>query len=207
MIEQLFSLPPIWQLYVAISLVTAVGLIPFSKRIGAPKDLAVLHSFVSLWTGAVALNHAFKWISTDLTIYADWLVTTPIILLTLVLTPTGGRVEDLDRTVLVVGSQIAVIAAGLTASVSGNFLFWGTIGVALFLNTFYLATRISSDSEYLALVFGVFVLWSFYPVIWFLDNVAGGVLTASQVTLGYFLLPVLSKHLYGFVDLYLASKR
>jgi bacteriorhodopsin len=62
----------------------------------------------------------------------------------------------------------------------------------------------SDDADYEILLIALFSLWSFYPIVYF-RGILKDSIPEAQVTYWLVLLPLVSKHLYGFIDLYLVD--
>lgn len=195
-LQPLLQLRTLHQLYIAISLVTATGFLYYAQQ---NKDLLTgLHGVVSLWTGLAAFNYAYKFAPPSSTIYIDWILTTPLLVLTLVLTAAESRNIDIDTALNAMLLQSGVVLSGSAATALNQPIFFA-VGLMLFLLEAYVLWQLSERPQYRMLLATVFSLWAFYPVVWYQGVLTNG-LNAETTTLYLTMLALVSKHLYGVVD-------
>ncbi|GAB3703069.1 G protein-coupled receptor family protein [Halorubrum pallidum] len=137
--------------------------------------------------------------------YADWLVTTPLLLLYL------GLLARPSRAVLagLIGVDVVIIAAGIAASATTGTLSWAlfAVGGVAYLALVYgllvaLPRSASAADDRVRAVFGTLrnitvVLWTLYPVVWALAPTGLELLTPATEMLVFVYLDVVSK--VGFV--------
>lgn len=140
--------------------------------------------------------------------YADWLFTTPLLLLDLAL------LVDADRGSLLglIGADAFMIVTGLvgaTAQVVAFRYVWWAVSTAALLYILYVLffgftqklTEMQSEraGTFRILRNLVVVLWSIYPVWWLLGTEGAGVVPLTVETLGFMVLDVSAKVGFGFV--------
>lgn len=202
--------------------VSAAAFLWMSRNWGeVPLKFYMIHFFIVSWSGLMYLNILYGTSIAEIAFYADWLVSTPLIVLALGL--TAYRATETDWTVVatLVGLQFALIVAGLMAhlaqTAAATWTFFA-VSTAFMIGVIYMIwgplMDVTRSNEYLNKeyhVLGLFVIvtWLTYPTIWVLGDVGGyglGVLTEFQATLGYVIMPFLCKAGFGFLDLYLLDK-
>ena len=143
--------------------------------------------------------------------YADWLLTTPLLILYLALLAQPSR----QVIVALIAVDIVVIAGGIVAVVTAGFLSWAAFGVATlaYVGLVYgllavLPKSAASQPDRVRAVFGTLrnitvVLWTLYPVVWLLAPTGLGLLTVSTEMLVFVYLDFVSK--VGFAVVAVAS--
>jgi bacteriorhodopsin len=141
--------------------------------------------------------------------YADWLFTTPLLLLDLALLARADR----NTIYTLVGLDVFMIATGLvgalvTAAVVFRLTWWGiSTGALLFLLYFLVRSlgELSGDlpAEVSTLVNRLqnllIVLWLAYPVVWIVGTEGLGLLPLYWETAAFMLLDLSAKVGFGFV--------
>lgn len=201
LVAPLLQLNDLYQFYILASVVAASGVYLLGRDTNPL--LAKMHTAVSIWTGALILNFAYEVFNPELTIYADWIVTTPLLVGTIALTATNGRFDQPLKTLGAAALQALVVVAGYFAFTTGSAQLFG-LGVLLFAAEFLVLWSMSNEADYEILLFALFALWSFYPIVWF-RGVLNNSLPESEVVYWLVVLPLVSKHLYGFIDLSLVD--
>ncbi|WP_425600870.1 bacteriorhodopsin [Halobaculum rubrum] len=140
--------------------------------------------------------------------YADWLFTTPLLLLDLAL------LVDADRgTILaLVGADGIMIGTGLIGALTQVYEFrfiWWAVSTAAMLYILYVlyfgftkkANAMSDDvgSTFRVLRNLVLVLWSAYPVVWLIGSEGAGIVPLNIETLLFMVLDVSAKVGFGLV--------
>lgn len=140
--------------------------------------------------------------------YADWLLTTPLLLLDLAL------LVDADRgTILgLVGADVIMIGTGLIGALTEVFAFrfiWWAVSTAAMLYILYVLffgfTKKAADmDEDVASTFRVLrnltiVLWSAYPVVWLIGTEGVGAVPLFAETLIFMILDVSAKVGFGLL--------
>jgi len=193
--------PPLWVWFTR----------PGEERPGEPKHYATLagitgiaavaYLFMALDVGAVATDGGTLQVAR----YVDWLLTTPLLLLYLVL-----LVRPTRRVLAVlIAVDVVVIVAGTVAVVTTGLVSWAAfgVGVVAYLGLVYgllvkLPAAASTSDDRVQAVFGTLrnitvVLWTLYPLVWILAPTGLGILTTSTEMLVFVYLDVVSK--VGFV--------
>ncbi|MFB6173881.1 MAG: bacteriorhodopsin [Halobacteriales archaeon] len=140
--------------------------------------------------------------------YADWLFTTPLLLLALAL------LADADRSTLVglVGADGFMIVTGLVGAATPvlalRFLWWaiGTAALLYVLYTLYFGLGERAEarddpgrSTFVVLRNLTLVLWALYPVWWALGTQGAGLVGVFIETAGFMVLDVTAKVGFGVV--------
>ncbi|MFB6093224.1 MAG: bacteriorhodopsin [Haloquadratum sp.] len=137
--------------------------------------------------------------------YADWLVTTPLMVLYL------GLLSEPGRRVLgtLVGVDVVVVLAGVAASLTAGivqYLLFG-VGLAAYLVLVGLLVRTlprrasftsaTAESSFVTLRNLTVIVWTLYPVVWLLAPTGVGLLLPETQALVFTYLDLVSK--VGFV--------
>ncbi|MFB6300675.1 MAG: bacteriorhodopsin [Halobacteriales archaeon] len=140
--------------------------------------------------------------------YADWLFTTPLLLLDLAL------LVDADRATIIglIGLDGFMIVTGLVGALSEvliyRYVWWVVSEIALLFILYYLftimtakASEMSEDREstFLTLRNLVLVLWFIYPIWWLIGTEGAGIVNLFVETLGFMVLDVTAKVGFGFI--------
>lgn len=140
--------------------------------------------------------------------YADWLFTTPLLLLDLAI------LADADRSTIgaLVGVDALMIVTGLAGGLSTTPVFryvWWTVSTFAMIAVLYMLwTTLTSRAEALGgdteRVFKLLrnltvVLWTFYPIVWILGTEGVGVVPLFLETLFFMVLDVTAKIGFGFI--------
>jgi bacteriorhodopsin len=140
--------------------------------------------------------------------YADWLFTTPLLLLDL------GLLAGADRTTIgaLIGLDAFMIVTGLVGALTKVYTFrfvWWTVSTIAFLFILYylygaLSARMDEMSEDARSTFRtlrtlVVVLWSVYPVMWLVGTEGLGLVGLFGETLGFMVLDVTAKVGFGAI--------
>ena len=137
--------------------------------------------------------------------YVDWSVTTPMMLLSLILTTlysTGGGVIHLKDFIVTMALHYSMLASGymgeagymnkLQANLIGFLFFWGLF--AYIYKTYMQKYSLASMTLFVTYV----VIWGLYGIVYFLPN--------DEKMLGYNVLDLISKCLVGlFIWAYFAK--
>jgi len=141
--------------------------------------------------------------------YADWMFTTPLLLLDLAL------LADVDRSTILglVGADAYMIVTGLIGAVSTvvsyRFIWWALSDVALIYILYVLyfslgrrAQELESDarkSTFKILRNLTVVLWTLYPIWWILGTEGAGAVPLYVETAGFMVLDILAKVGFGLI--------
>ncbi|GAA4348876.1 bacteriorhodopsin [Hymenobacter saemangeumensis] len=150
--------------------------------------------------------------------YADWVVSTPLLLLALAFTAMFYVAkEERSKTLLfgLVAADVVMIVCGLFADLSESStarLMWFMCGVGAFLGVLYLVwgplRRIANGSDpelgaiYFKLVSFLTILWISYPTIWALGPSGLHLFGQTTETLLFVVVPFFSKVGFSILDLY-----
>jgi bacteriorhodopsin len=140
--------------------------------------------------------------------YADWLFTTPLLLLDL------GLLAGADRNTIagLVGLDVFMIVTGLVGALTQvytfRFVWWLVSTIAFLFIIYYLYSTLTAkvadldedtQSTFKVLRNLVLVLWSVYPVLWIVGTEGLGLVPLYGETLGFMILDVLAKVGFGFI--------
>jgi len=139
--------------------------------------------------------------------YADWLVTTPLLLLDLLWVVGRGRPYDVAGAVVLDVLMILLGIAAVLTVMSGwaRYAMWGLsslamLGVFAYLVSFRGAGGAGPDAEkarFEACLPWILVLWSVYPAVWLAGKEGTGVMGACAEAGSYAVLDVLAKAGFG----------
>ncbi|MEI7632625.1 MAG: bacteriorhodopsin [bacterium] len=148
--------------------------------------------------------------------YADWIITTPLLLASLILValPKNKSKERTSILTGIIGLDVFMIATGLFATLTTNKWPWYIFScVALVLIAYMLYVVVLDESKkvagkkivkiYTSLAMFLSVLWLAYPAVWYLAGSGVGTLTTQTENAIYTVLDVTAKA--GFGLLLLAS--
>ncbi|PSQ44089.1 rhodopsin [Halobacteriales archaeon SW_7_68_16] len=140
--------------------------------------------------------------------YADWLFTTPLLLLDLALLADADRTSTIGL-ILVDAFMIVTGLVGALAKVYiARWVFWTMSTIALLVVLWYLYSELTArvkqmdkdtQDTFRALRNAVLVLWLVYPVLWAVGTEGAGVVPLYVETLGFMILDVLAKVGFGLI--------
>ena len=170
-------------------------------------------SYFSMAMGYGLTELAVPWQSQPLDIYwaryADWLFTTPLLLLDLALLAGADRNTIATLVGLDVGMILTGLVGALTTASPGMRIAWWGISTGFFLVLLYvLVSRLSSQaaarSGDVASLFGtlrnlVIVLWTAYPIVWIVGTEGLGLVGLYPETAAFMVLDLTAKVGFGFV--------
>jgi bacteriorhodopsin len=188
---------------------------------GVPQSEYLVAIFIPIWSGlaymAMALDQGKVEVAGRLVHYAryiDWIVTTPLLLLTLSWTAMQFIKKDWTLIGFLMSTQIVVIATGLIADLSPqNWVryLWYICGSVAFLVVLWgiwnpLRRYANSQGSELArlyqkLITYFTVLWLGYPVLWIIGPSGLGAIDRNLETILFCVLPFFSKVGFSFLDL------
>lgn len=196
---------------------------------GVPRYEYLVAAFIPIWSGLAYLSMILPQNGLDLeqgklevagqlthyARYADWIVTTPLLLLALSWTAMHYISKDWALIGALMGTQVIVVGTGLIADLSTvqwvRYLWYG-IGVIAFLvvlggiwgplraKTRRQGPELSSFYDKLTTYFTV--LWIGYPLVWILGPSGIGLFNQTIDTLLFCILPFFSKVGFSFLDLH-----
>ncbi|QZA89497.1 hypothetical protein K0C01_05010 [Salinarchaeum sp. IM2453] len=185
------------QLYALVSLLGAAALYLYDW--GVDERIQTLHALILGWSGLMYLNFETEWYVVELTYYADWILTTPMLVLALAVTATG---EISERAWKAAVAQGGVITTGYLAVDAGDgmaMMFLLSCGLLVYV-LLSLRELISEDLELLYWITAG--TWVLYPVVWWYT---GGELLAAPVAM--VLIPFISKHGLAIADITIAKEQ
>jgi bacteriorhodopsin len=140
--------------------------------------------------------------------YADWLFTTPLLLLDIGLLAGASR-EDLGA---LIGLDAFMIVTGLVATLSkvivARYAFWTISTIAMLFILYYLVsvlgeasagTSEEAQSTFTTLRNIILVSWSLYPIAWLVGTEGLNLLGLYGETLIFMILDLFAKVGFGFV--------
>lgn len=172
-----------------------------------PKPITAVHALVSLWTGLATLNYTAGFVNSEYTIFLDWIITTPLLILSLSLTAGKGNLAKPIQSSIAAGLQAAVIYLGYLSLTTGQTTYF-FLSSLLFLAVAYITVyRVGENAgtDYKATSIGFFALWTGYPIL-FYTGILNNDLAPRTVTIGLVVLPLISKHLYALYDMALTKE-
>lgn len=186
----------------------------WSKKV--PEIFFWTHFIIVTWSALMYLNLVFTTVLAPYTYYADWIVSTPLIMLALGLTAMYP-LKKIDWNLLypLMFVQGMIVVTGVLAQVSpsqnGMLCFFG-FGNMLMLIIFYLVfgplMQVASSNKKLAnkykkLAILLVAFWVSYPLLWIIGTPGYGIISAELSSLMFVILPILCKPVFGLIDLYL----
>jgi bacteriorhodopsin len=204
--------------YICLMFLSAIFFLYLSKkRHKIPLYYYFIHFFIVLWSGLMYLNIYFKSPIASYAYYADWIFTTPLIILALALTAMSKQDIKIELIALAMGLQAATILLGLLAQlqtgVAKYFFFF--MGCLTMLGMFYIFLKPINDMakkydhvfhRYKILLNFVLVFWVAYPVIWLLGTPGTSYFSEYLTTTFFVILPFFCKSIFGFLDLFLLNQ-
>jgi bacteriorhodopsin len=195
---------------------------------GVPRYEYLVAAFIPIWSGLAYLSMTVPHGDLELgkievagqithfARYADWIVTTPLLLLSLSWTAMHHLPKkDWTLSASLMGTQVIVVICGLVADLSVvpwvRYL-WYINGVVAFLvvlggiwgalraKTRSQGAELSSFYDKIATYFTV--LWICYPTVWILGPSGFGVFNQTVDTFLFCLIPFFSKVGFSFLDLH-----
>jgi bacteriorhodopsin len=184
-----------------------------------PEIFFWLHFFIVTWSAMMYLNLVYQTPLAPYAYYADWIVSTPLIMLAVGLTAMYPlKAIEVTPLFAIMMTQVMIILTGLLAQASSNIeslqaFFW--LGNALMLIIFYiifgpLMAIAKSNAilfpKYRKLAYILVVFWISYPAVWITGSIGYGFISAHTTTIMFIILPILCKPVFGFIDLYLLKR-
>jgi bacteriorhodopsin len=208
--------------YVAIMILSGIAFYILSKNPrGVPYYKYTIHIFIVTWSAlaytALALNQGTIEIGgqqVHFARYIDWVVTTPLLLLSLAL--TGKLVTRKEGWLIgtMMGTQAIMILTGLIADLSVDQTrqyFWYTVGCIALLVVFYifwgpLYAIAKTQGENITRVYRASALfltiqWLLYPIVWLVGDTGMKLLGPFATTVLFLIIPIVSKAGFGFFNL------
>ena len=208
--------------YVLVMLSGVIAVVIMSRNPKkVPKIDYLITAIVPIWSGlaymSMAIGQGFIQISDQVTFYAryiDWIVTTPLLLLSLCMTAFFYK-EKKDKALIysVLIADIIMILSGLIADLSqdNNRYIWFSVGLVCFFIIMYLIwvpikKVAQSQNEklyklYTFLVTYLTIFWIGYPVTWIIGPSGLDIVSQRLDTYLFVILPIFSKVGFGLLNL------
>jgi len=174
------------------------------------------HFTIVSWSALMYLNLVFDTPIKPFVWYADWILSTPLIMLALAMTAMYP-LSKINRPVIfaLIANQAMIIITGVFAQIAptqvGMLTFFG-IGNVFMLIVFYLVwyplMAIARENKnvytkYRRLVMLLVFFWISYPVVWIIGTPGLAYISPFMTNLLFVVLPILCKPVFGLIDLYL----
>jgi bacteriorhodopsin len=189
---------------------------------GVPQSEYLVAIFIPIWSGlaymAMALDQGKVEVAGRIVHYAryvDWMVTTPLLLMTLSWTAMQFVKKDWTLIGFLMSTQIVVITTGLIADLSAQtwvrYLWYicGTVAFLIVLWGIWVPLQAKARGQgselarlYKKLIIYFAVLWIGYPVVWIIGPSGFGFINRDMDTLLFCILPFFSKVGFSFLDLH-----
>ena len=140
--------------------------------------------------------------------YADWLFTTPLLLLDIGLLANASRTELGGLIIIDAFMIVTGLVGALTKVFMFRFVWWFISTVAMIAVLYFLfsvlttrANQLDEDTQatFKTLRNLIIVLWTLYPILWIVGTEGAGVVGLFVETLGFMVLDVLAKVGFGFI--------
>ncbi len=208
-------------IYVAVMALSAV-IIYFMSRDpkGVPQYKYMIHIFVVIWSGlaytALALGQGTTEVGGETVYFAryvDWVVSTPLLLLSLVLTGHYTLKLEGPITAGLLGSQVIMIVTGLVGDLSTGTARWvwyiaGCVALVIVLKLMWDELYVKAKEQgpelmqaYKGSAVFLTVQWLLYPTVWALGSPGLGLLDEMSTSAFFIFLPIISKSGFAFYNL------
>ena len=204
-------------IYVVIMFSGALTFYILSLRFkNIPKEEYFYAIAITLWSGAayasMALGQGLVFLGQRITYFAryiDWVVTTPLLLLSLAAVAMYYSKKDYILISQIVFADVLFIVTGLVGDLSSRPLnfFWYAIGMVSFVVlNWVLWTKLRDKAKeqgekirkvYDRLLIYLTLFWIGYPLVWILGPSGFGIIDQVTDTLLFVILPVFSKVGFG----------
>ena len=208
-------------IYVIVMLAGCITFLVLARNpLNIPKIDYLIAAIIPLWSGLAYLSVLlgqgvieFSGRSVYLGRYIDWIVTTPLLLLSLCFTAMYSKKKNVPLIIGIITIDIIMIVCGAVAdlSVGTTKLIWFGIGVVAFIIVFYvvwfpLRSIAKSHSDglyklYIGLSIYITVLWIGYPTSWILGPSGYDILNPTLELYAFIILPIFSKVGFSLFDL------
>lgn len=211
--------------YVIVMAAGAIIFITWSRDPrGVPQYEYLIATVIPIWSGlaymSLALDQAKISVDGQTTYYAryiDWVVTTPLLLLSLSLMAMHKRSKSSSDYTLIaalMATDVIMIVCGLVADLSPTPIryLWYSLGVVAFLVAMVLIwvplrdkartnPKREIDSIYPRVAGLLTILWIGYPLIWLIGPSGFGLVNQLTDTVLFVTLPIISKVGFSLYDL------
>ncbi len=213
-------------IYVLVMLLGSLTVLYLSRN---PKKVPKIEYFIAfiipIWSAlaymAIALGQGTTKVSNQITFYAryiDWIITTPLLLISLCLVAMYYVKKDKVLILSIVSADIIMVLGGLIADLSEgtNRYIWYFIGIIGFLISLWiiwipLRKLANSQGQKLGKVYSqlaayLTLFWIGYPTVWILGPSGLSIVSQQIDTYAFIILPMFSKVGFGLLSLYLLRK-
>lgn len=178
-----------------------------------------IHFCIVTWSALMYMNLIFDTVIKPYTWYADWIISTPLIMLALGLTAMYP-LQKINYALLfgLLSTQVMIIATGYLAHIcptdTGKLTFF-IVGNVLMLLLFYLVAgplrAISAQTPAMKQKFSnltvlLLIFWISYPVAWIIGTPGYGLISPFATNVLFVVLPILCKPVFGLLDIYLLKQ-
>lgn len=207
-------------LYVIVLSLSGLGFLYLRSlwKKSIPEIFFWIHFFIVSWSALMYLNLLYSTPLAPFAYYADWIVSTPLIMLALGLTAMYP-LKKIEWSLLfpLMATQCMVIATGFLAQITTTeeaMLTFFAVGNGLMLIIFYLIFGPLLDiarknkllfSKYKNLSLLLVAFWISYPIAWIIGTPGYGLISPYQTSLLFVILPILCKPVFGYIDLLLLN--
>ncbi len=186
-----------------------------------PKIEYFLAFFIPIWSAlaymAMALGQGMVEVEEQISFYAryiDWIITTPLLLLSLSLVAMYRVQKDKILIASLICADVVMVLSGLVADISSgnNRYIWFVIGMIGFLISLFIIwiplVKIANSQEndigntYKTLAIYLTIFWIGYPTAWILGPSGLNVLSQTWDTYLFIILPMFSKVGFGLLLLF-----
>ena len=212
----------LWFYVACMAAGAAVILVMSRNPKGVPHYEYAAAAFIPIWSGLAYMASAFDQGVVEiagrtvyLARYADWVVTTPLLLAGLAWTAMFYTRKHVSLIVGILGADVIMILSGLMADITTYEplkWLWYIIGCVCLVIIFYVAwgpfRRIAADqgselaASYTRVATFLSVLWVGYPTIWALGPSGIGLFGETTEVALFVVLPILSKVGFSLFDLH-----
>ena len=208
-------------IYVAVMAASALYIFVLSRDPrGVPKYKYLIHIFVVVWSGlaytALALGQGTVDVGGETVYFAryiDWVVSTPLLLLSLVLTGHYTLKLEGPITAGLLGSQVIMILTGLVGDLSTGPARWvwylaGCVALFIVIRLMWSELYVKAREQgpeltqaYKGSAVFLTVQWLLYPTVWAIGTPGLGLIDAAATTAFFIFLPIISKSGFALYNL------
>ncbi len=190
------------------------------KPKGVPKIEYFISFFIPIWSAiaymAMALGQGMLEVENQIAYYSrylDWVVTTPLLLLSLALVAMNNTKKDKILILSLVGADVIMVLCGLIGDLSSgiNRYIWFFVGmIAFFIILWIIWVSLSKVAKsqgnelyklYIFLAGYLTIFWIGYPTTWILGPSGLGIVPQRIDTYLFVILPIFSKVGFGLLSL------
>lgn len=209
-------------IYVSIMFLGAlyIGVLSFNPK-GVPKIDYLINSFIPIWSGlaymSMALGQGIIYFGENITFYArylDWVITTPLLLVSLSLTAMFySKKKNIVLILSLVVADVIMIVSGLIGDLSKGDLryIWFAVGMVALVFIAYIILgplrKIAKESNknlaklYDFLAGYLILFWICYPTAWIIGPAGLGIVSQEVDAYLFVILPIFSKVGFGVLDI------